>query len=77
MGEAINIEFTERKIDPEYDENTIEFGWSDVQVETRNTFPRLTRLRAYKNKVMRKIFLLKILERLLDYYSIVPKEKKK
>ena len=29
--ESINIEFTERKTDPENDENAIDFRWSDVQ----------------------------------------------
>ena len=43
--ETIDIEFTEKKDDPENDKDDYDFRWLDVQEETRKILLRLISLR--------------------------------
>ena len=53
-NEAINIEFTEQKDDPENDKNDTEFKWSDVKREDEKQITKPNLIESLNCKLMRK-----------------------
>ena len=74
--EPIDTEFTERKADPESDENAFDFRLSDVQGEEVNDIANTNFIESLKSKRWEEFFK-KVTGGLYDYYGILPKEKDK
>ena len=54
--EALGIEFTELKVEPENDESTIDFDGQIYKEKMRKTLLRLTWLRVYKSMLLNNFF---------------------
>ena len=54
--EAVGIEFTEQKVNPEMMKMLLTLDCRISHEKMRNTLLRLTWLRVYKNKLMKKCF---------------------
>ena len=51
-----NLEFIDQKDDPKNDENAINFRWSDIRGEDEEGISKLTWLRVYKSKLMKRFY---------------------
>ena len=71
--EAIGIDFTERKCNPE---NAIDFRWSDIWGEGEEDIDKANSIKSSQKQADEEFFLKRVTVGLLYYYDIVPKEKK-
>ena len=75
--EGIDIEFIEQKADTGNDEMLLTLDNQMYKEKTRKTLLRLTWLKAYKSKLMKKFYPKKVTRGLLDDNAFVPNEKEK
>ena len=68
--EAIEIEFTEQKADPENDENAFDFRWSDIEEED---ITKANLIESLQKQVNEENFPERATGGLLDYYGIALK----
>ena len=55
MNEPIDLEFAEQKIDPDNDENAIDFRWSDVQEEDKEDIALVNFIESLQNQTDEEI----------------------
>ena len=72
-----DIEFAERKADPETMKMLLTLDGRMYKKKTRKTLQRLASMRTNKSKLMKFFLTPKVTQDLFNYYGIVPKDNKK